>query len=58
MEKKYYTSPAVEVCRVQTTDIMATSSGKDMYIEMEIAEEEFNGEFRTKQGFFDTWEEE
>ncbi len=58
MEKKYYTSPMTEVCRVQTTDIMAASTEQDIYIEMEIAEEEFDGEFRSKQGFLDPWDNE
>lgn len=47
-----------EVCRVQTTDIMAASTEQDIYIEMEIAEEEFDGEFRSKQGFLDPWDNE
>ncbi len=58
MKKRQYISPAVEICRVQASDLMSASTGHDIYIEMEIAEEEYNGEFHSKQGFFDPWDEE
>ena len=57
MNKKSYTSPTATVCRVNmAVSIMTTSNVNDIPIEILEEEENFNGEFRSKQVYFDLWD--
>ncbi len=55
MKKKYYLSPNIEVCHIQTTAIMATSA-EPVSIEVENGED-YEGEFRAKSSVFVLWDE-
>ena len=57
MNKKSYSSPTATVCRVNmAVSIMTTSNVNDIPIEILEEEENFNGEFRSKQVYFDLWD--
>ena len=57
MNKKSYTSPTANVCRVNmAVSIMTTSNVNDIPLEILEEEEDFNGEFRSKQVYFDLWD--
>ena len=57
MNKKSYTSPTATVCRVNmAVSIMTTSNVNDIPLEILEEEEDFNGEFRSKQVYFDLWD--
>lgn len=57
MNKKSYSSPTATVCRVNmAVSIMTTSNVNDIPLEILEEEEDFNGEFRSKQVYFDLWD--
>ena len=57
MNKKSYTSPTATVCRVNmAVSIMTTSNVNDIPLEILEEKNDFNGEFRSKQVYFDLWD--